>query len=213
MEDALGPEEHGYDQQPCDGSRESFIPQLGEAQGTEEEDLFHAYIFTLPSGKKAGYVRIPTYHPMDMDAHAVAFAKLMAKFQKKTDMLVIDQNNNPGGSVLYLYSLVGALSDQPMQLPKHRIMLTQASIFEAVESIGSFQQFDIQDDETAIALMGKTLHGYPVTKSFIDQLTSYYYKMYSEWSEGRRLTDPPRPLHRRDCSKPQEIHKAHFAVD
>jgi hypothetical protein len=90
----------------------------------------------------------------------------MVRLQKKTDILVIDQVNNNGGYVFYFYGLLGSLSDKPLKLPKHRIMMTHENIMLAWAMILELE--DIDTDDMARDHFGDTLLGYPVTKKLVD---------------------------------------------
>ena len=57
----------------------------------------------------------------------------MRKFEKEADIMVIDQVNNPGGDVLYTYSLLSMLTDSPLIVPGHHVMLEQIDIFAAIQ--------------------------------------------------------------------------------
>lgn len=86
------------------GARKSFVPDLGEKiweSGDGPEEPFRAYVYRSPDNRLIGYVRIPSYAPRDAEKAVAHFGKLMAKFEKTTDAMVIDQLNNPGGSVFY----------------------------------------------------------------------------------------------------------------
>lgn len=171
------------------GARESFLPYLGEVLWECDDDCpFHSYIFETPSGVTGGYVRIPSYIPEDADYNVETLSKTLKKMQKQIDVLVIDQNNNPGGSLFYLYGLVHALADKPMKLPKQRIMITQEDILMCWLMILECEGID--DDEEAREIIGESIHGYPVNKRVADQIVSYCYEVIQEWAEGRRFTKP-----------------------
>lgn len=168
-------------------ARQSYIPALGEKTWqSDAKDAFYAYIFKTAEGKQIGYVRIPWY--MEKEDHSAAFAKLMAKFSEQTDALVIDQVNNPGGSVFYLYSLVSMLTDQAMYTPKHRMSISQAEVMEAIE-MGS-QLEKVRNDDDAVALLGETVNGYPVTYQFARFVLDYLQFYVEQWNSGKTLTDP-----------------------
>ena len=96
------------------GGRKTFTPDLGtrvwESQST---DFFYAYIYKTADRKLIGYLRIPSYEADDYVKAVAEFARDIALFESTTDAMVIDQNNNPGGSVFYLYALASMLATQP----------------------------------------------------------------------------------------------------
>jgi hypothetical protein len=51
--------------------------------------------------------------------------------QTDTDALVIDQFNNPGGSLFHLYTLVSMLSPKELTVPYHEVTLDRREGFLA----------------------------------------------------------------------------------
>jgi len=170
------------------GSYKSFVPELGTVRWKNEEDkAFLAYLFDLPNKKVGAYVRIARYKG-DVERNSEEFAKLIDFFEKRSDVLVIDQVNNPGGLVLYLYSLISMLSDKPLVPPKHRQMITQEDVAFALDGIPSLEK--IKTDEEAIEEIGKTLEGIPVTYDVAHCLLNYCRFVVGEWNSGRLFTNP-----------------------
>lgn len=170
------------------GARQSFIPDLGDKIWTSSEtDPFYAYIFLSSKGKRIGYVRIPTYQAGG-EQYAIAFGQLMANFQSQTDALVIDQVNNPGGSVFYLYALASYLTNKPLELPRHHVRITQAEVAAARGSILGLG--GVKTDEEARKLFGNSLDGHPVNMKLVKQMTDYYQFVLDEWNRDALLTDP-----------------------
>lgn len=169
------------------GSRRSFIPPLGEK--IWESDYycpFYAYIFENKNGKKIGYIRIPHY--INFDNEVDEFKHIIALMQENTEALVIDQINNPGGRLFYLYALVSMLTDQPVSAPRHRISLTQKEIAFAIEVIPLIES--IQTDEDARAVMGDLLEGNQVTFQSAQFFLNYLRFIIDEWNSGNITTAP-----------------------
>lgn len=156
------------------GARESFIPKLGEVVWqTKPNNPFHAYIFKMPDGKKVGYIRIPHYNAAQTEV--LQFLAIMARMQFRTDGLIIDQINNPGGSVGYLYSLAAMLSDELLYTPRHRMSITQAEVQNA------YGILDINDAEFEA-------QGIPV--ELRDTLRDNARFIVEQWRQGKTRTDP-----------------------
>lgn len=170
------------------GTKASFLPPLGrKLWESTEEDPFHAYLFTHPTNKRViGYVRLPHYVGDYEDV--IAFAELIARFERKTDALVIDQVNNPGGFVFYLYALASLLTDVPLGVPYHRVTLTQESAAQALAAIDDFEE--IESDEEAHSLLGPSIQGYPVDYAFVQSVLEYFRFLVKEWNSGETLTSP-----------------------
>ncbi|HBB67746.1 MAG TPA: protease-like activity factor CPAF [Elusimicrobia bacterium] len=171
------------------GARESFVPALGELTWESAADaIFRAYIYRSPvNGKLIGYIRIPSYSPDDTDAAVAEFAAVMTKFNAGTDGLVIDEVNNPGGSVFYLYTLVSMLTDQVMATPRHQIALTQDDLVNALEYLKLEPQ--VKTDEDAKKVLGDSLSGYPVSYEVFRHMIEFSRFVIKQWNSGKRFTD------------------------
>ncbi len=170
------------------GSEKSFLPPLGRILWTpEDENAFDAYLYSTPAGKKIGFIRIPHY--MGSDKAAEDFATILRYFQANSDALVIDQLNNPGGSLFYMYALASMLTDKPLLLPKNQMTITQEDIAFAVDYIELFES--VQNNEDAVDLFGaSSIQGYPVDYSLVQDFIRYFQFMLQEWNAGRLLTRP-----------------------
>ncbi len=169
------------------GGKKSFIPRLGTLiWESENTNAFDAYIYKNKAGKLVGYVRI--YHYSQSDKEFDAFVKIIDKFEKITDGLVIDQVNNPGGSVFYLYALVSTLTDKPFYAPKHRIQIKQETIIETLDVLEKLEA--VKDNESAQKVFGKTWDGYPVNYQVAEFAKQFGHFIISQWSMGKTLSDP-----------------------
>lgn len=169
------------------GAKKSFIPPLGKILWeTDERNPFYAYLFETPHQKKVGYVRIPSYSGGAYETEA--FAKIISYLEKNSSALVIDQVNNPGGSVFYLYGLASMLTNQPLYTPKHRMTITQEDVAFALTYE---QMFDsVRSDEDARSILGDTMEGYPVNYQTSLFMLNFFRFILDEWNEGRTLTKP-----------------------
>ncbi|MGZ3710894.1 MAG: protease-like activity factor CPAF [Bdellovibrionota bacterium] len=172
------------------GSRKTFTPALGaKIFETEDTNTFHAYIYKNAQGKLIGYLRLPSYVPGDYKKAVTDFAGIVTRFEAVTDSMVIDQVNNPGGSVFYLYALASMLSDQPLRSPLHHMSITQSDVSDALDSIKTLSA--VTDDESARkALPEADMNGYPATYEFAQFSLNYARFIVSEWEAGRKLTRP-----------------------
>lgn len=169
------------------GGRQSFIPVLGKVlwQG-DPSSPFYAYIFKTTSGKKVGYVRIPSYDGGAMEVKE--FADIIAYLEHHSEALVIDQVNNPGGSVFYLYGLASLLTDQPLLTPKHRMTITQEEVAYAHAYVELLAQ--VRNDDDARYVLGESLEGYPINYQTTQFMLHYFRFIIDEWNAGRTLTKP-----------------------
>ncbi len=174
---------HGHDI----GARESFVPPLGRiVWRSDPTSPFFAYIFMTNEDKIVGYVRIATYKAGVDESQE--FNDLMELMQNETDALVIDQINNPGGSLFFLYSLLSYLTDKPLYTPKHRISLNQKDISFVLKYIPLFEL--IENDDDAKAVIGQSFDGMPVTYQLAQFMLNYFRFIIEQWEIGNTLTEP-----------------------
>jgi hypothetical protein len=171
------------------GGRRSFVPRLGpvlwESAAT---DRFDAYIYKHDSGKLIGVVRIPMYDGAKGAAFN-DFREIIKRFQATTDAMVIDQVNNPGGSVFYVLALMSVLSDQPIKVPDHHITLWPAMIDENVQLMKQLEK--VKNDADVVTALGTNqLDGFPLTYQFAQSMLDFTRKVQDEWSAGHKLTAP-----------------------
>jgi hypothetical protein len=167
------------------GARESFVPKLGKVLWEiPKESPIYAYVYENEQGRKIGYIRIPDY--MGEEQHAQIFAQIVGQFQKITDGLVIDQVNNPGGSLFYMYSLLSMLTSKPLLTPQHRLIIDESDAYWAA---GVIQQAMSQGMKKAfMEEMGAEMGGYKPSKSTMESVLEYARFILSELKAGRRFT-------------------------
>jgi hypothetical protein len=186
------------------GTKKSYLPALGpKIWEADASDVFDASIVMTADRKLVGVIRIPSYVPADTTKALASFSKLVERMEAATDGLVIDQLNNPGGSVFYLYSLVSMLSDHPMKTPLHSMSVTPADVFQANSDLQDLAA--VTDDASARKVLGETIDGYPVDFQVAQFAKNYSKFMMSEWKAGRTMTTPywisgvdsinPNPVH------------------
>ncbi len=195
------------------GARSSFIPSLGKRIWSAKKDaIFDAYIFHVnddaystgyvhdeeeclwgmedfsgAGGHNIGYIRIPHY--MCDEEEVTEFCKVMKRFERNTDAVVIDQINNPGGSLFYLYALVAALTGQEeIATPKHRLTLTQGEVYMAISILDALE--GVEELEEAKEVIGETLAGYPITLETVQLMRQFCDFILEQWSSGKVFTDP-----------------------
>lgn len=177
----------GAEGQDLMGSRESYIPELGKIWWKSDKSCpFHAYLYEADDRKLIGYIRIPHYS--GFNSNVDEFGKIITYMQERSDALVIDQINNPGGLAFYCYALVSMLTEQPLHTPRHRMSITQSDVAFAVEGLKELEEIDT--DQEAVAVFGDTFFGMPVTHQMVQFLIDYLNFIKDEWNAGRTLTQP-----------------------
>ncbi|OGR45519.1 MAG: hypothetical protein A2X35_03990 [Elusimicrobia bacterium GWA2_61_42] len=172
------------------GHKDGFLPDFGEKTWEAPADnAFRAYVYKSPaSGRSVGFVRIPTYLVDNPSKLVKDFAALIPEFNSRADALVIDQTNNPGGIVFYLYALASMLTDAPLTLPRHYISLTQADIAESVDFIK--ETAGAKTDADAKELLGPDLAGCPVNLELLNNWIAFHTEVIKQWSSGKTITSP-----------------------
>lgn len=172
------------------GGRKSYVPELGTViWRSEDTNTFNAYIYRNEAGKLIGYVRIPHY--MAGNEQFEEIKTIIQKFEGATDGLVIDQINNPGGSVFYVNALMSILSNKPIRVPDHHIAMYPAMVQEVADTIEQFANVK-NDADAQLALGDKAIGGYPINYQFAQGVLEYSKAALAEWNAGHKLT---RPLH------------------
>lgn len=170
------------------GARSSYLPALGtKIWESAKDNHYDAYIYLNEDKELIGYVRIPKYGAGEKETKK--FIEIIKRMEKTTDKLVIDQLNNPGGSVFYLYSLVSLLSPKPMATPKHYMAINQEDIVDSYKSLKDLEKIN-NLEELKKAFGGDTVSGYPLSMNFLEFMKSYYQFKIDEWNAGKKLTSP-----------------------
>lgn len=169
------------------GERDSFLPALGKKiWETSSNSRFDAYVFENEEGRRVGFLRIPHYG--GDEEFSKSLEPIIAKLQAETEGLIIDQLNNPGGFLFYMYSVVSMFSDKPLIVPTHRVSITQKEVVFALEALESLES--ITTDQEARDVIGDTLDGLPVTKKTAEEMVAYFHSLLNEWGKGHTLTEP-----------------------
>lgn len=179
------------------GGKRSWVPVLGEIvwelpKETAARIPFSAHICQLSDGRQIGYVRVPHYEYNKESADE--FGKLIARFESTTEAMVIDQVNNPGGSLFQMYAMLSYLTDRPLALPMHQI------------TIISDEDVAIAREKVALAEAGEAE---PPDMGSSQDLVAYYRFVLSEFQAGRgRREKPTNPVHLFGVAEvlPAEVH-------
>ncbi|WP_100934127.1 protease-like activity factor CPAF [Candidatus Chlamydia corallus] len=186
------------------GSRNGFLPSFGSIIWEQNEGPYRAYIFKAKDAQgnpyRIGFLRISSYVWSELegtdDNHKEnpweLFGEIIDVFQKESDALIIDQTNNPGGSVFYLYSLLSMLINRPLETPKHRMILTQDEVSSALHWQDLLE--DVFTDEQAAAVLGETMEGYCMDMHAVASLQSFSQNVLACWAAGDINLSKPMPL-------------------
>lgn len=167
------------------GSKKNPFPSFGVPIWKSNSKAFHAYIYSL-KGRKIGYIHIPDFYD---DAAAIEeFRKIIAIMEGRTQALVIDVMNNPGGLVFYTYAIASMLTDKPLQNLKEAMTITQEDVFFAVQDSELLEQ--VNSDRDAQDILGKNICGYPVDKKIALGILNFAQFIKDQFKQGKFITDP-----------------------
>jgi hypothetical protein len=172
------------------GARQTFTPDLGvKIWESSADNTFYAYTYLTPERKLVGYLRLAGYIEPDYTKAVADFAGIITQLQS-TDSLIIDQVNNPGGSVFYLYTLASMLTDQPLRTPLHHMSITQADVMAALQTKARYQGVKNDDDAKKAATADDGADGYPVDYEFARFMVSYADFLIEQWNQGHHISGP-----------------------
>lgn len=186
------------------GNKKGFLPEFPGITWVCQDGPYHAYVFTcfdaLGQRHDIGYLRIATYSWSDMeDLNEETRERpwedlegIIGELEERTQGLIIDQTNNPGGSVFYLYGILSMLTGAPLDTPKHRMILTQDEVSSALRWLDLLEGVDT--DREAIATLGETMEGYAVNANAAGYLQSFSNDILECWKRGDINLTPPIPL-------------------
>ncbi len=186
------------------GSKKGFFPDFGKVTWRAKSGPYHAYIFTATDDQgqphSIGFLRISTYSWTDMEDRSVEnmnspwedFNEIIHVLESKSEALIIDQTNNPGGSVFYLYGLLSRLTDRPLETPKHRMILTQSEVQAAVKWLEMLE--GVETDEQARNTLGQDMEGYPIDMHAVGYLQKFSHAVLKSWESGEINLTTPIPL-------------------
>lgn len=174
-------------EEKTDWREKGFLPPLGKViWETDEDDDLYAYLYKTKSGKNIGYIYLSTFHYGEDAENALdEIINAIKIFNRKSDALVLDITDNPGGNLLYTYGVLSVLTEKPLAVPTDREILIQEDVYRA--AILSKLMKEFQEDED---LEGMTLWGYPFDQKVCQCIIDYCHKIISSWEAGKTLTDP-----------------------
>lgn len=184
MDDDLIDEEPELVPSPL-GDKIGFLPNLGPILIEDPfSESFRAYIYETKKGHRIGFVRIPTF--LMEDSEAKEFARIIKGFEKSTQALVIDQTNNPGGSLFFTYGIASMFAKAPLKVPRHCETITQKEVLRALMAI---QYKNLAALWYGISTLDETVDGYYRDDDFETRLINYCQFIVDQWNAGRSFTE------------------------
>jgi hypothetical protein len=168
------------------GSRKSPLPKLGKVLWEGDDEVaYDSYLYQGKGGMKVGYVRIPTFSLKESDAFD--FERIIRFLESESDMLVVDQLNNPGGSVFHMFALASMLTDKPLNVPLEQYRVDEEDALKAQRIVSSIDvDLSRMDEDTE---MEGTIGGYPITYEFYQSHRDYWQFIADQGMNGNKLSD------------------------
>lgn len=175
--------------------KRQYYIDLGDVQWQAKDNAFSCHVAKTAKGVNVGFFKLETFSPdyedHDEDYDWEVLEQLIPQLEEKSDALVIDLRDNPGGIALYMYGVASMLTDRPLAIPKHRLKLTSQDVFEAAEMLDELQSIDLEDpDEVEMTISDDDIYGYPSSAQFIRDLIAGCQFVLSQWQQGKSFTDP-----------------------
>lgn len=166
---------------------EAALERASQAKILARLQLSHgkAILFEVGS-RRYGYLRIPHYYCVY--EQSAELAKVIAFFERESDGLVIDQTNNPGGYLFYMYAVVSMLSPYPIKTHAHHQMVMHSDVAAAWKKIDELSPID--SDKAAVDKFGITINGLTVDLDLVTAFKKYNRFIIDEWERGVWMTTP-----------------------
>ncbi len=146
----------------------TWVKNTGLFAGTFERD-----------GKKVGFLRIPSYGVENLASSLFGLRYLIARLEKESDYLVIDQTNNPGGYVAFsdwlVFSLTGKFDEAKHM--KFAVRPTQSFL----RSFAELRETIAQDNE---------IFNPEVRDTLLKKLSDEYEKVFTAFKENKFISEP-----------------------
>jgi C-terminal processing protease CtpA/Prc len=154
------------------GNRESVLPKLGKILWEGDENVaYDAYLYESTNGMKVGYVRIPEFGLEESDAKD--FEEIITRFEEDSDVLLIDQVNNPGGSIFHMYALASMLIENPIQVPHEHYRVPRedaAELLFLVDEVDAEIEHLLNNPEAEL----ETIDGFPLSLDFLKSFKEFW---------------------------------------
>lgn len=198
------------------GNKEGYLPALGKVVwrwGPQKFKYFpflkkrkyrlNAYISELETGKKVGYVRIPTFSPspeLEEDEELLYFDfltsmaeeyKAVFKYlRENSDMILVDQTRNPGGVVFYCYAVLSCISQKELHLSQEKIKISNEDVVLAQIFLKVVEIFKDYSEKEANDFWSEIFMGIQPAKGWNQAIASFAEGIIDAWEKGQDLTDP-----------------------
>lgn len=153
------------------------IRPIGLLSGILNSSNFYAGTFKR-NGKTIGYLRIPSYMPESPIFMLFSIRYYIQKLEKKSDLLIIDQTNNPGGMVAFSDMIVSNLVrkvDDEVHMgfrvrPTQNFLRTFLTLKESIQNDKEIKQY--------------------FKDKYLPKIDQEFKKVYDAYISGAELSEP-----------------------
>lgn len=176
------------DNKSADTREKGRLPPLGEViWETDNKKTIYGYLYLNEEGQKIGYIFLKSFDHENPDLMVPEILDVIEVFEKETEALVFDITDNPGGSALYAYAVLSALTTKPLKCPTQRETLIQEDLFNYIavqQYLNSMIESRNEESEPY------TLSGLIMTEKIGEGLKKYIKNLLKTWESGKRFTKP-----------------------
>lgn len=172
-------------------SKKSDLPPLGRVVWKNDADkIFQAYIFQTVSGENIGFLRIPTFMPEsdDYKEEIDELAEIIAKFEESTTKLVLDQTNNGGGSLFYMYGVVSFFANEPLKCATEKLLMDPELVAGFRYELKYLEQ--AKDEKTASELLENLIPGMDFSFQYLEMVKHFLKSVIADWESGKTMSEP-----------------------
>lgn len=173
------------------GDKEPFFKLPKNFKRIKPKGLFASYLDsanffagTFKRGDQTvGFLRIPSYMPTSPVFMLFSIRYYIEQLEKKSDLLIIDQTNNPGGMVAFSDMIISHLVAQKDD-QKHmsfKVKPTQAHVRSFLELKNSLEGNGSKSDGDIDPL---------IKKAYLPKIEREFEKVYDAYAAGIELSEP-----------------------
>lgn len=156
-----------------------FLPDLGEKLWIfNGESSLYAYLYTNDLDQLIGYIYLPTFHYDKNEEMLIIkdLEKILLKFKKSADALVLDITNNSGGYLSFMYKILSMISNTPIKTYLEKEIINPSDIHDAL----------ILTDLLKIEFTKQKNND---KKNELIELINYFSTLINNFKEGKNISD------------------------
>lgn len=167
-------------------------------------EKFKACIYKTVHQQRVGYLRLPSYYGTHVEINELV--EIIQQLDRGSDLLVIDQTNNPGGYFFYMFAVASLLTSKELVPHSHYQSIVQSDVVYAMKMLKNFES--ISNNSEARRKIGVTLQGFTVDYEVAKDIVNHFRFIIDQWEQGKRVTAPGKLM---GISKIKPHPRAHYS--